>query len=119
MARFPRRARLLKPSDFDRVFKAGRRLTVPSFQAVVAPSELGPRLGMAISRKQAPRAVDRNRIKRQIRASFRENQIRLPACDLVIMAKPSARELTSAAVAAELNQLWTRVQQRWSASSSS
>jgi ribonuclease P protein component len=117
VARFPRRARLLKPAEFERVFKNGRRETVTNFIAVAALSDEGPRLGLAISRKQAALAVDRNRIKRQIRASFREAQGRLPACDLVIMAKPQAKNLDSAAAVADLNKLWNRVIQRWSASS--
>lgn len=120
MARFPRRARLLKPEQFERVFKNGYREATAHLSAVAAPSELDyPRLGLALSRKQLALAVDRNRIKRQVRASFRDAQTRLPPCDIIVMARPRAHEQSRAAIAAELDKLWNRVIRRWSASSSS
>jgi len=118
--RFTRRARLLNPADFERVFKSGRREATPLLTAVVCAGSVDqPRLGLAISRKQAALAVDRNRLKRQIRASFREAQARLPACDIVVMAKPAARSRPRADFDADLQKLWIRIAQRWSASSSS
>jgi ribonuclease P protein component len=118
--RFPRRSRLLSPADFERVFKSGRRETTPLLTAVVVAGAIDQvRLGLAISKKQAALAVDRNRLKRQIRASFREAQDRLPACDIVIMAKPAARTRPGAEFNADLQKLWIRIAQRWSASSSS
>ena len=117
--RFPRRSRLLNPADFERVFKNGRRETTPLLTAVVATGVIDQaRLGLAISKKQAALAVDRNRLKRQIRASFREAQHRLPACDIVIMAKPAARTRPRDEFNADLQKLWTRIAQRWSVSSS-
>ncbi|WP_428310958.1 ribonuclease P protein component [Hydrocarboniphaga sp.] len=118
--RFPRRSRLLNPADFERVFKSGRRETTPLLTAVVVASAIDQaRLGLAISKKQAALAVDRNRLKRQIRASFREAQDRLPACDIVIMAKPMAKARPRDEFNADLQKLWIRIAQRWSASSSS
>lgn len=120
MARFPRRARLLKPPEFEQVFKNGRREAVQHFTAVAAAtptaSEDGPRLGLAISKKQAPLAVDRNRLKRQIRASFREARAQLPPCDFVVMAKPGAKDRKPADITADLSKLWKRIAQRWSGS---
>ena len=52
-----------------------------------------PRLGFAIARKQVPRAVKRNALKRLFRESFRKNQHRLPARDMVIMVR---REIVAA-----------------------
>jgi ribonuclease P protein component len=48
------------------------------------------RLGLAISKKQIRRAVDRNRLKRHIRESFRHHRKRLTGLDLVVMARPAA-----------------------------
>ena len=70
--RFPRTARVRARSDFDRIFKHGRRVALPvlalHFQA---DPELEPRMGLAVSRKVDPRAVGRNRIKRVLRDAFR------------------------------------------------
>ncbi len=52
-----------------------------------------PRLGFAIARKQVPSAVKRNALKRLFRESFRRNQHRLPARDMVIMVR---REILAA-----------------------
>ena len=53
------------------------------------------RLGLLISRRHAPRAVVRNRIKRCIREAFRLEQERLGPIDVLVRppygAKPSAQ----------------------------
>jgi ribonuclease P protein component len=53
------------------------------------------RLGLLISRRHAPRAVERNRIKRCIREAFRLEQERLGPIDVLVRppygVKPSAQ----------------------------
>ena len=99
--RFPRTARVRARSDFDRIFKHGRRVALPvlalhwhrpSPDEVVVPAapETGPRLGLAVSRKVDRRAVGRNRIKRVLRDSFREHRGRLARGDYVVVARPAA-----------------------------
>jgi ribonuclease P protein component len=49
------------------------------------PNELGhARLGMIVSKRLFSRAVDRNRIRRLIRETFRLSVQTLPALDLVV-----------------------------------
>lgn len=45
------------------------------------------RIGIVVSTKVAPRAVDRNRIKRLVREMFRRDRWRLGNNDLVVMAR--------------------------------
>lgn len=110
MARFPQRARLQKPGDFSAAFERGRRLNERWLAALVLPNEAThPRLGLAVPKKVARRAVDRNRIKRQIRESFRQQQPHLPAVDVVILARGGAVEATAPQLREILDRLWNRV----------
>ena len=55
-------------------------------------------------------AVDRNQLKRRIREIVRVQLLRhLPPVDLVIRARPSAYELSFAAIATELADVRTSV----------
>ena len=64
--RLPRSARLLKPAEFDAVFAATGRASSRFFSARFKRTEGTAKLGLAIARRSLQRAVDRNRIKRQL-----------------------------------------------------
>jgi ribonuclease P protein component len=57
----------------------------------------GARLGLLVTRKHAPRAAERNRIKRCVREAFRLEQSRLGAIDVLVRPpyglKPSAEAI--------------------------
>ncbi|MBM3677406.1 MAG: ribonuclease P protein component, partial [Actinobacteria bacterium] len=70
-----RRYRLSRSRDFDTVYRLGRSvssryLTLHWFPREDDP-EGAPRLGLAVPRAVGP-AVDRNRVKRQLRETWRE-----------------------------------------------
>lgn len=67
------------------------------------------RLGLAVSKKVSLRAVDRNRIKRHARESFRSHQETLMGLDVVVMANPGAKQSPAAALRDSLNQHWERI----------
>ncbi len=104
MPGFSKKARLLTPADFDAAFKKGKRLGSGPLLAVIAANELGhPRIGFALAKRHAKTAVQRNRIRRQIRERFRLEAASLPAFDLVITlrAKPPVLRPLEAQVVAE------------------
>jgi len=72
----------------------------------VAPTGAGPRLGVSASRKVGG-AVDRNRLKRQIREGFRRHPARagLPAADLLFHLKQGAGRAPREEVAREIARL--------------
>jgi ribonuclease P protein component len=110
MARFTRRARLLKPDEFKFVFENGRREQTPLFTAIAASNTVGQaRLGLAIAKKNIAKANDRNRVKRHIRESFRYHQDDLPQVDIVILTRPAAQKETAAGLRLQLERLWTRL----------
>ena len=111
MARFPRQARLTEPAEFKRVFDDCRcKASDRHFTVLAIPNDReSPRLGLVISRKAARRAVARNRIKRQIRESFRRIQARLGAQDIVVIGRPGIDQQDNKALAMALENIWTRL----------
>lgn len=104
-ATFPPAKRLLSATEFGRVFAEPVRAGDRFFTLLARPNGVGTaRLGLTISRRTAKRAVDRNRIKRLARESFRQ-QVDLPACDFVLLAKPPAVTADAADLRASLERL--------------
>jgi ribonuclease P protein component len=110
MARFARRARLLKPGEFQATFKHGARHSERWLSAVSAGNTIGhPRLGLAIAKKMVPLSTQRNRIKRKIRESFRNQQAQLPPLDIVILARPGCATVSADELDRCLQRLWRRL----------
>ena len=108
---FPRARRLRTPGDFKRVYAAGRRIGHDFFSVTAQPNDLErARLGMAVAVRAMGGAVERNRIRRLIRESFRLHQALVPALDIVIGVRPNARGVAATELRASLEQLWDRLQ---------
>ena len=78
-----------------------------------------PRIGLIVSKKNVKLAVDRNRFKRLVRESVRLRQDRLPAVDIVIMAKRGAQEIDNETLTRQLHGMWKRLQREAPAVSTS
>src|SRR5690606_35159503 len=68
-----------------------------------------PRLGLVIGKKSVKLAVERNRIKRQIRESFRLNQDNLVGWDIVVVARKGLGDLENGELAQQFGKLWKRL----------
>ena len=109
-ATFPRAARLLTPRDFARLRGISRRVGTRHLTAEVAPTgQAIARLGLAVSRRVSKSAVRRNRIKRIARDSFRRHRDRLPAVDILVIARSSAVLEDNPSLHAEFLRLWERI----------
>ncbi|QXP85418.1 ribonuclease P protein component [Methylococcus sp. Mc7] len=116
---FPRSHRLASPVEFRFVFEDACRSSDSWLTVLARPnSRAHPRLGLALSRKQIRKAVDRNRIKRLVRESFRLRQAELGALDYVVMARTPATAVNSADLLRALEKHWLRLTRRCSGSSS-
>lgn len=111
-ARFPfsRSSRLVKAGDYSRVFNNNVRVGDDCFTVLIGKAESQQaRIGFAIAKKQIKKAVDRNRIKRQIRESFRLNQVQLPNHDVVVMVRPKILSLNHQQIQQRLLKHWRTV----------
>jgi len=112
--RLERRARLGNKADFRRIFERPYESADRWFTMLARPNRLGyPRLGMAISRKAAGAAVQRNRIKRVIRESFRLRQEQLGGMDIMVIGRPGLAAQSNALLFDSLRQHWTRLVGQW------
>jgi len=62
-----------------------------------------------VSKRTARRAVQRNRLKRLIRESFRRNRPRLGGLDVVVTARREAVDCDGSTLLDELETLWRRL----------
>lgn len=115
---FNRESRLLTPGQFQYVFTKPIRFGSRHFTILITPTNLtedsdkNNRLGLAIAKKRVKLAVQRNRIKRIIRESFRLNQHDLPAIDMVVMVKSGIDQLDNKEINQELEKIWRKIIQR-------
>lgn len=72
----------------------------------------GARLGLAIARKQIKTAVGRNRVKRQVRESFRHHQDLLAGLDIVVMARPGIATADTRKIRSALDSQWRELAKR-------
>lgn len=76
-------------------------------------------MGLAIAKRYAPQAVERNRVKRQIREHFRLHRAELPPLDYVVCLTAPTRTLRNPDLRESLERAWRRVKEKCSESSSS
>ncbi len=67
------------------------------------------RIGVIVSTKTAPRAVDRNRIKRLVREAFRQEPERFMGNDLVVLARRCPSRETWGAARGELAAIFAQL----------
>ena len=122
-AAFCKSLRLLKPAEFKHVFEKRQSAHNAHFGIYAAKNTLGhARVGLVVSKKVSKKAVIRNRIKRQVRESFRLQQNDFGAIDFVVVAKAplsaiAFESLTVRAPAVEsptvhLQALWLKATKR-------
>jgi ribonuclease P protein component len=111
--KFPKTARLLSRSEFQYVFNQPYKNS--DYLLVVFTrhnNRSTARLGLAISRKCARRAVDRNRIKRVLRETFRFSLEALPCLDFVVLCRAVAKNASNSALGDSLLALLEKISQR-------
>ena len=107
-AGFSRLQRLHSRAEFGRVFADAQRSHDRYFTVLArVNAHTTARLGLTVSRRAAKRAVDRNRLKRLARESFR--MLDLPPLDYVVIAKAEAARAPAPVLRASLEQHFLRL----------
>lgn len=108
--RFARQQRLLSSSDYQYVFAQPSRFSDRHLTLFVrSNARTYARLGLAIPKRQIKRAVQRNRLKRVIRESFRTWQSKLVGLDIIVMARSGAERLTNLELRNALDKHWHKI----------
>ncbi len=113
---FGRDLRLLKASEFKRVFdKAEIKVSDQNILILARRNQLDtPRLGLIIAKKNVKTAVSRNRIKRVVRETFRHSQNAIKGLDVVVLARKGLGELDNRQLHSLLEKQWLRAQKKQS-----
>ena len=105
---FPREYRLTDKRQFDAVLSLRTiQLRSGSFRLyATANGESGARLGLIVGKRQLKRAVDRNRVKRVLRETFRLRRSILPPIDIVVQLADRPR---GESVSSDVVSMWPRL----------
>ena len=108
---FSREKRLLVPKQFKAVFDSPT-CKAPGKSVLLLARENAlqhPRLGLVIGKKSVKLAVERNRLKRLIRDSFRHHQELLAGLDIVVVARKGLGDLDNPELHQQFGKLWKRL----------
>ena len=107
MFKLPKEALLRKPWEFELVYRRGKRVRGKGFAIIFLPTDHNcNRLGISVHRKLRG-VVQRNRIKRIFRESFRlHRDIFPPASDIVVTVRPDFMLRNLGDVCAEMERLF-------------
>ena len=105
---FTKIRRLREKKDYDGVFAKAERLATSEFIILHKKSTaITARLGLALSKKAIPKAVQRNRIKRLLRESFRISE--LPQIDIIVLAKRGVDKIENRKLFSDLSAVWKKI----------
>ena len=105
-----RRHRFSTRGSFAPALRSPRKIKGQLAVLHVASRALPPaRLGIALTRRLAPRAVDRNRFKRAVRETFRRHPVKALAFDCVVALRARFDSASARAAAAEVADLFDQL----------
>lgn len=112
---FPRQMRLTSPADYQQVFNDPDKCKSVDGVFTILARRNGlthARLGLAIAAKHLKHAVSRNRVKRQIRESFRLNQLLLAGLDIVVISRVDTGKSDNKNLRKALDKHWAKIIER-------
>lgn len=111
--RFDKRIRLLKAEEYSEVFNQAVRSRDQYFMVLAKPvKNEAPKLGLAIAKKKAKKAVSRNRLKRIIRESFRLSQNTMATAHYVVMIQQNCEAISNKQLFVSLENHWQTISKK-------
>lgn len=116
---FGREKRLLTSRQFSAVFDSpDGKVSNRYFLALARRNSVSlPRLGLVIGKKNVKLAVERNRLKRVMRDSFRRHQLLLSDLDITLVARKGLGDVENAELHQQLEKLWKRLSRQYASTS--
>lgn len=107
---FPRSHRLTTKAQYQSVFDQSAKANQKHLLVLYKPNQKpNGRLGLLVGKRAVSDAVDRNRIKRTIRESFRLNQERLKGFDVIVIARHQCDALNNSQLREGIDKLWEKL----------
>ena len=102
--------KLSESTDFQRVFEQNKALRDRYWLILYRPNQVNKaRLGLVVSKKNVNKAVQRNRIKRLIRETFRHNKDELGSVDAIVLVQQGVSEKSNRELISAINTLWGKL----------
>ncbi|CAA0110768.1 ribonuclease P protein component [Zhongshania aliphaticivorans] len=111
---FDKSLRLLNASEYQAVFDESRlKVSTAELLFLARINKLGrARLGLVIAKKNVRLSVQRNRVKRVIRETFRLNNHKLQGIDIIVLARRGLGDIDNKQLHEICNQLWYQLEKR-------
>jgi len=108
---FKRKQRLLQASQFSLVFNQTNYKAANAVLLLLVRenNQQFARLGLIVAKKNIKLAVERNRVKRQIREFFRLHQEQLQGLDLIFLVRKGLGELSNQQIRQNLASLVIKI----------
>jgi ribonuclease P protein component len=117
---FPRSHRLATKAEFKRVFDEPFKVAQKHLTVLYRLNQKAhARIGIIVGKRAVNSAVDRNRIRRIVRDSFRFNQEKLIGWDIVVIARQQCDTLSKEKIRKGIDDLWERLVTQYQNRSSS
>lgn len=112
--KFRKLDRIREQGRFKEIFKKGRQIKTENFSAYFSKQESGStnsRLGITQKKKIIRLSVQRHKISRLIRESFRKNKNRFQQTDIIIFPKNSKIiKINNHLIFSELEKIWYNIE---------
>jgi ribonuclease P protein component len=111
---FPRSLRLLNAEDYKGVFDQSdfRASHKKVLMLARVNNKTKARLGLVFGKKNVPRSIDRNRLKRITREQFRLQTKMTAGLDIIVMARATLADIDNQTYASLIRKLMEDIQQQ-------